>query len=221
MQPLLASLRSIPPRYPFAFGVGVSCVKTGAADALVQTVVERKEEFDYRRNAIFLLWGAVYLGGVQYFVYNTLFTRVLFPSAGKFVAKPFRQKLADTAGQVTVVKQVFLDQFVHHPFVLFPAFYTTKQFMEDGKFDGSTVPIALQKYAQNYQADLLACWTTWVPAFLVNFSICPLWARVPFVAVISFGFTAYMSATRGAPQLIQEEDARQGLAGAAHDGGSE
>ena len=34
-------------------------------------------------------------------------------------------------------------------------------------------------------------WRVWVPVFTINFSICPLWLRVPFVAVVSFGFTMY------------------------------
>jgi hypothetical protein len=39
----------------------------------------------------------------------------------------------------------------------------------------------------------LVTWQVWVPVFTVNFSVCPLWLRVPFVAVVSFGFTMYWS----------------------------
>ena len=43
-----------------------------------------------------------------------------------------RQKLADRRGQADVLKQVFLDQFVHNPFVLFPTFYALKSVLHGG-----------------------------------------------------------------------------------------
>ena len=39
----------------------------------------------------------------------------------------------DKAGQLTVAKQVFIDQFVHHPFFFFPAFYSVKALVETTK----------------------------------------------------------------------------------------
>ena len=47
--------------------------------------------------------------------------------------------------------------------------------------------------------DCIVCWTTWIPAFLVNFSVMPMWGRVPFVAAVSFAFTTYFSFLRGGP----------------------
>ena len=52
---------------------------------------------------------------------------------------------------------------------------------------------------QNMREDCIVCWTTWIPAFLVNFSVMPMWGRVPFVAAVSFGFTTYFSFLRGGP----------------------
>ena len=61
---MIGRARGIAQRYPFAFGVGVSAVKTSAADYLAQTVVEGKKDIDKRRNFLFFCWGAAYLGGV-------------------------------------------------------------------------------------------------------------------------------------------------------------
>ena len=208
-QAFLASLKAFAPRHPFAVGVGISAVKTSIADGIAQFGIEGRDvsEFDARRNMIFCLWGAGYLGGVQYFIYNTLFTRVLFPGAAAFVAQPLRSKLADRAGQAVVLKQVGLDQFLHHPFLLFPAFYTFKQVVEDGGVSSHTVGTALNKYRTNMTEDLQVCWQVWIPAFLFNFSVCPIWARVPFVAGVSLGFTAYLSSRRGGPQGLDTTDA--------------
>ena len=78
---------------------------------------------------IFGLWGLAYLGGVQYCLYSFVFPRA-FPGAVKFIEAPLRAKLRDTQGMLTVAKQVFFDQFIHHPFVLFPTFYLVKGAVE-------------------------------------------------------------------------------------------
>jgi hypothetical protein len=95
----------IPAKYPFAFGVGVSCVKTSFSDLLVQKVVERREEIDWRRNMAFAAFGFFYLGGVQYTLYVPVFSR-LFPHAAKFAAKPLREKIRDVKGMTQLVGQV-------------------------------------------------------------------------------------------------------------------
>eukprot|EP00439_Symbiodinium_sp_Y106_P017879 s2608_g2.t1 len=119
-------------KHPFLFGVAVSALKTSASDLMAQKVVERREEVDWRRNFIFFTWGLMYLGGVQYFIYVHLFARRWFPMAEAFAAKPWRAKLADRVGQRNVLAQVFFDQFVHHPFLLYPAFYQVKELIEGG-----------------------------------------------------------------------------------------
>jgi hypothetical protein len=102
---MFTRLGSIPARYPFYFGVGVSCAKTSFSDYLVQTVVERKEKVDWKRNAAFAAFGFFYLGGVQYGIYVNLFGR-MFPNAAAFAAKPIREKLKDFRGIFNVGSQV-------------------------------------------------------------------------------------------------------------------
>ena len=53
---------------PFLFQLGVATVKTSAADLVAQMVAERKslKEVDWKRNAIFVVFGFAYLGGFQY-----------------------------------------------------------------------------------------------------------------------------------------------------------
>ena len=121
---LWSRLKLVPSEHPFAFGVIISGIKTSFSDLLVQKVVERKEQIDWKRNAAFASFGFVYLGGVQYMIYVPFFGR-LFPRTAAFVAKPFLEKVKDTRGILGTLAQVFLDQAVHHPFMYFPAFYIT------------------------------------------------------------------------------------------------
>jgi hypothetical protein len=65
---------------PFLFQLGVATVKTSAADLVAQMVAERKslEEVDWKRNAIFVVFGFAYLGGFQYWLMVTKY-RQWFP----------------------------------------------------------------------------------------------------------------------------------------------
>ena len=86
---------------------------------MVQKVVEKRENIDWRRNIAFGSFGLFYLGGVQYMIYVPLFSR-LFPTAGAFAAKTVAEKVRDPVGIRNLFAQVFLDQMVHHPLMYFP-----------------------------------------------------------------------------------------------------
>jgi len=64
----------------FLFQLGIATVKTSAADLVAQMVAERKtlEEVDWKRNAIFVVFGFAYLGGFQYWLMVTKY-RQWFP----------------------------------------------------------------------------------------------------------------------------------------------
>jgi len=190
---LLSRLTAVPAKYPFYFGVGISCVKTSFSDYLVQKLVERKEKVDWKRNAAFAAFGFFYLGGVQYGIYVQLFGR-MFPNAGKFASKPIREKLKDTKGMFNVGAQVLLDQCLHHPLMYFPAFYCTKELVMSEKPDLSK---AITNYRSNMKEDMIALWKIWVPATLINFAFMPMYARIPFTAGVSLLWTMVLSAMRG------------------------
>jgi len=114
-----SKIKSIPVEYPLAFGVVFSGFKTSFSDLLVQKVVERRQEVDWKRNAAFAAFGFVYLGGVQYTLYVPIFGRI-FPSAASFAAKTVRQKIRDVRGMFQLAGQVVADQALHHPFMYFP-----------------------------------------------------------------------------------------------------
>merc|ERR1712232_397311 len=101
------------------------------------------------------------------------------------------------------------DQALHHPFMFFPLFYQVKEFIEGGKpLDG------WRKYRKNFVEDVRVCWSVWVPAFFVNFSFSPPWMRIPFVAVVSAGFTVILSCLRGEREVLDAnpaEDAKMSI----------
>mmetsp|Transcript_29414 Transcript_29414/g.43376 ORF Transcript_29414/g.43376 Transcript_29414/m.43376 type:complete len:428 (-) Transcript_29414:49-1332(-) len=194
VRPLLSRLSSIPARYPFYFGVVLSGVKTSFSDLVVQTVVERKEKIDWKRNGAFAVFGFIYLGGVQYGIYVPFFSR-LFPNASKFAAKSLREKLKDTKGMFQLVAQVLLDGCVHHPFMYFPAFYCTKELVTNS--EKPDFVRCLTDYRNNITEDVGALFKVWVPAMFINFAFMPMYARIPFAAGVSLLWTMILSAMRG------------------------
>lgn len=198
--------KSVPAKYPFAFGVVLSGTKTSAVDLLVQKVVEQKEQIDWRRNAAFASFGFVYLGGIQYALYVPIFGR-LFPNAANFAAKPFRQKIKDIKGLRTLGMQLFLDQCVHHPMMYFPAFYVTKELVMSNSNDGGKPDFnrAIAEYRNNFKDDMVALWKIWVPATLVNFAFMPMYMRIPYTAGVSMLWTCVLSAMRGGDALHGED----------------
>ena len=165
---VMATLRHIVHHHPFKFGCVFSCAKTSFSDWLVQSQVEKREHIDWRRNGTFALFGLGYLGGVQYAIYVPLFSR-LFPGAASYAAAPLAAKMKDAAGTRNMLTQVFLDQFVHHPLMYFPAFYSLKEVV-----NGNSISDGLAKYQKNYKEDLVALWKLWVPSTIINFTFMPM-----------------------------------------------
>lgn len=62
--------------HPVTTGVVTTGLKTSAADLFAQKVVERREEMDWARHAVFCTFGFAYLGGFQYYLYNVKFSQV-------------------------------------------------------------------------------------------------------------------------------------------------
>jgi len=205
-----SKVTSVPAKYPFAFGVIFSGFKTSFSDLLVQKVVERREEVDWKRNAAFAAFGFFYLGGVQYAIYVPFFSR-LFPGAASFAAKPIREKIKDARGIFNLGAQVFLDQCVHHPLMYFPAFYCTRELVMSEKPD---VRKALASYQANMSEDLAALWKVWLPATAINFAFMPMYARIPFVAGVSLLWTCILSTMRGGDVAHGEDMAGGAVTGA-------
>ena len=76
------------------------------------------------------------------------------------------------------------------------SFYILQQSLRTGSPSGW-----VERYASNAQEDLAALWRFWVPAQIVNFSFCPLWLRIPFVATVSLAWTCVLSFKRGGGQV--------------------
>lgn len=162
-------------------GVVTTVVKTSAADLFAQKIVERRDEVDWRRHGMFLMFGFGYLGCWQYYLYNNLFVKWCKPITA----------VVGHVGSAPV--KTFIDQCIHHPLLYFPCFYALK-----GMVEGRPMTESINDYREHLWENCKALWMIWVPAQMVNFTVVPLHLRIPFVAGVSFAWTVVISVMRGA-----------------------
>lgn len=178
---------------PFTTGFITTGVKTTAADLFAQLVVEKKDKVDWRRNALFTTFGFCYLGGFQYWLYNVQFTKWC----------GFITKHAGHLGSAPV--KTFIDQFLHHPMMYFPVFYSLKATVE-GRPILQGEDSALSRYRREAVDCWQALWKLWVPCTLFNFTFMPRHLRIPFVAATSFVWTITLSVMQGAFSAKKSDD---------------
>lgn len=121
---------SFPKDHPFAFQLIVATGKTAAADLMVQSVAEGKSlaEVDWKRNAIFVVFGFAYLGGFQWYLMVHKY-RQWFPTMDTFAKMSFAEKIKYHAGILDAGKMVLFDIFIHLPLMYFPTYYAVKEFV--------------------------------------------------------------------------------------------
>mmetsp|Transcript_13290 Transcript_13290/g.27514 ORF Transcript_13290/g.27514 Transcript_13290/m.27514 type:complete len:253 (+) Transcript_13290:186-944(+) len=195
---------------PFVFQLGVATAKTSAADLVAQIVAERKslDEVDWKRNAIFVVFGFAYLGVFQYWLMVNKF-RQWFPTMDRFAKLTFAEKLKDKAGILDAIKMVVFDVTVHLPMIYFPTYYTVKEFVGGKSYnpiDWATNGVS--KYFTNSKEDLTAMIKLWGPSDCIQF-VLPMHIRLPFRHLVSFFWTAYVSFTRGALEEDETTEEKQ------------
>jgi hypothetical protein len=182
---------------PFANNIMIATAKTAAADLLAQTVIAQTplDAVDWQRSLLFMIFGAVYLGGFQYLYQVQIFKRLF--DVDSFTSQPWADKLRDGPGLRALAAQTALDLTVL-TLIYLPTFYVFKAGVFSGSLDpGAWVDTGLTNYAANFAKDELDLVRVWLPADLVCFSV-PLYLRLPVRHVVSFVWTAYLSFTHGA-----------------------
>ena len=115
------------------------------------------------------------MGAGQYVLYCLLF-EAIFPAATAAAS----------------VGKMFLDQFVHVPFIFLPIFYAT-----DAWVCGKGMDYVRNKYESEALTTLKANWCIWVPASFLSFYAIPTHWRIPFVSLVSFVSTSVFSVLQG------------------------
>lgn len=202
---LWEEVKTFPQRQPRELNVILATCKTWSADAIVQFGANRRGghtwTFDWGRSLAFALFGFLYIGLAQWFLYVTVLT-TLFPDAMMFANAPWEAKLQDREGLWDMAGQVTVDNSFFQSLIYFPVFYLIKTALQGGLANvfsdmPSRLKSGIHSYRENFWADNLASISLWVPADVVIFA-CPMYLRMPLEHCVSFGWTMFISATRGA-----------------------
>jgi len=199
---LKEQMLTFPERRPREFNIVLATVKTFTADLVVQILESQRKvgwRFDWVRSAAFAMFGLIYVGAMQWILYVTLLTW-LFPEAMIFANSPMAAKLVDRTGQLDMLGQILVDNLFFNVFIYFPAFYIVKSIVQGfptGESVFSSTIGGINKYRKNFVADNMASLAVWTISDIFIFAA-PMYLRMPLEHGVSFAWTMFMSATRGA-----------------------
>jgi hypothetical protein len=178
--------------YPYLSSFVTVSVKASLADGLAQAN-DYSPKFNPWRNLAFFLYGGLYQGCAQYWIYNEWFPQ-MFGSSTDFL---------------TVLTKVCFDSFVITTTICLPSAYILKAIV----FQYSLHEAWLRYYIDITENGLfLYYWALWMPVQSLTFSIIPEHLRILFIAIISFFWVIILStiSSKGDRQRnnkINEEEA--------------
>lgn len=193
---IVEQIITLPMRRPRTVNLGMATIKTWLADMLVQlTDIRGKPDrsIDWHRSAAFAVFGFFYIGLVQWALYVSVMTNIC-PNAITFSNEPMEAKRHNIPGQIDLVKQVMIDNFLFEVLIYFPVFYVIKELVAG--HSESPVTEGLRKYKGNFFSDNLASMVFWIPGDCFAFAA-PIFLRLPIDHTVSFVWTMVLSHRRG------------------------
>ena len=162
-----------------------------------ECTMDEERTLDLARNIAFIVYGGVYQGLFQEFLYGRLFP-AWFGNDGSFQ---------------TVATSVLADQFVFAPFSCLPCAYIIKAFIMNSDDEDNGWSATAMKGLKKYKEDvlqrglLLKYWTIWFPVQTITFSVIPERYRILFIACVSFFWMFLLSAISSDTTSPKEEPA--------------
>ena len=168
-------LNSFFKNYPYISSFLSTGVKALLADLAAQaTESGSKKDFDFLRNLTFFLYGGLYQGCAQYFLYNVLFPKLFGVGTDS----------------VSVAKKVLADLLILTPFLCLPSVYFLKAIVFRYSFKEAArrywVDVKEQKVVLKY-------WMLWAPVQTLTFGFIPPHLRILFIAGVSFFWLIILS----------------------------
>jgi len=147
--------------------------------------VNVKDEVEVQRNIAFILYGGLYQGIAQQYIYNYLFP----------------QWFGTGTDIHTVLTKVIFDLIVISPLLCIPIAYLVKAVIY-----GQTMTEGLEKYVDDviHKNVLLAYYSIWFPAGLCSFGLVPDHLRIAFIAFVSFFWLIILSTISSSKEALEE-----------------
>ena len=144
---------------------------------------ERQEEestttFNPSRNLAYVIYGGLYTGIAQHYIYNEIFPQIF----------------GNDPTPLTVLSEVAANALVVGPMLGLPVAYLTKALVIHPT-DGNPLIEGLKRYAEDVQIKglLIKYWALWVPVQGITFAYVPEHLRITFMAFVSFFWFVILS----------------------------
>ena len=182
-------------KYPYLSAFVTVSIKAALADGLAQAN-EFNPKFNPWRNLAFFLYGGLYQGCAQNWIYN-----VWFP-----------QMFGNGADFFTVLKKVCFDSMVITTIICLPSAYILKAIV----FQYGPWEAWIRYYTDITENGLFFYyWTLWIPVQSCTFSIVPEQFRILFIAVVSFFWVIILSTISAKGDAQRNNKLKEEEAGAA------
>jgi protein Mpv17 len=139
---------------------------------------QEETTFDASRNLAYVIYGGLYTGIAQHFIYNEIFPQIF----------------GDDPTPLTVLSEVAANALIVGPMLGLPVAYLTKALVLHPT-DGNPLAEGLKRYAEDVQLKglLLKYWALWVPVQAITFAYVPEHLRITFMAFGSFFWFVILS----------------------------
>ena len=173
---IFKGLSQLPKRRPFAFSVSTAVGKCFIADLLVQKVIEKRENINWKRNITLSSFGFFYIGGFCYALYSKIYPMLFNNIQNKYLK---------------IISQTTCDVYIHSAFIYFPIYYLYKDSIDNQMI--SLNKIYKKYFCNSIKKDMFDATIVWYPTHLITFSVMPLHLRVPWMTFVSFFWTMILS----------------------------
>ena len=180
---VLAAIDAFYHTAPYATGAITCGAKASAADFIAQRRQRNFSKFEKARNIAFLLYGAVYQGVAQEYIYNHCYT-AWFGSSNQ---------------PIVVLKKVLFDLCVQTTLVTLPVAYLTK---------AAIFRYSIRQGLRQYKHDVVnngllkKYFALWGPVQCLTFSVIPEHLRISFIAAVSFFWLIILSTISARVQQV-------------------
>lgn len=143
-----------------------------------QGASQEESTFNASRNLAYVIYGGLYTGIAQHFIYNEIFPQIF----------------GDDPTPLTVLSEVAANALIVGPMLGLPVAYLTKALVLHPT-DGNPLAEGLKRYAEDVQLKglLLKYWALWVPVQAITFAYVPEHLRITFMAFVSFFWFVILS----------------------------
>ncbi len=151
-------------------------------DAITQKVIQKKTEFDYKRNLRIGMVGLLFAGPIYTCWYEILMPNIVLKQMPKYFPR-----MKNFSYNKNLFTMIFIDQ------TLFSVFFIASFFMLMSLSQSGKIEDGVNNVKNHLKDTVIVNWQIWPGAQALNFTIVPLRYRVLFANLVGLMWDCYLS----------------------------